>query len=179
MSKLWLHPQGRDEPIEVELLHGDDRSRESYRFHAEGGQAEVEVEALGEGFGWLRLHGRVAPYHAVRNKNVIEVWIGGRTYTVSVADRTAQRATGGAAVSISHAITAAMPGTILQIEVAPGDQFAAHQPLIVMESMKMEMTLSAPHDGRVKDVRCQVGELVEMGTVLATLDPADESARDS
>ncbi|KAB2945072.1 MAG: acetyl-CoA carboxylase biotin carboxyl carrier protein subunit, partial [Phycisphaerae bacterium] len=46
-------------------------------------------------------------------------------------------------------VKAPMPGTILKILVKPGDVVTAHQPLVVMESMKMEMTLSASGAGRV------------------------------
>jgi biotin carboxyl carrier protein len=53
--------------------------------------------------------------------------------------------------------------------VAQGDTFAAHDPLVVLESMKMEMTLSAPAPGQVTAVRCAPGDLVEMGATLLQL----------
>jgi 3-methylcrotonyl-CoA carboxylase alpha subunit len=63
-------------------------------------------------------------------------------------------------------LTAPMPGTVLKVLVAPGQRFEAHAPLVVMESMKMEMTLSAPHAGRVGMIECRPGQLVAMGAVL-------------
>jgi len=59
-----------------------------------------------------------------------------------------------------------MPGSILHVNASPGDVFAAHAPLVVMVSMKMEMTLTVPHAGKVKEVCCQPGQLVEIGAVL-------------
>ncbi len=63
-----------------------------------------------------------------------------------------------------------MPGTILKVFVSVGQRFEAHAPLVVMESMKMEMTLSAPHPGKVKEVACRPGQLVAMGAVLMRFD---------
>jgi biotin carboxyl carrier protein len=62
-----------------------------------------------------------------------------------------------------------MPGTILKVLVTQGDKVAAGQALIVMESMKMEMTLSAPQAGWVSSVACSEGQMVNMGALLATL----------
>ena len=67
-----------------------------------------------------------------------------------------------------------MPGTILKILIDEGETFAAHEPIIIMESMKMEMSLSAPHAGRVTKIECQVDQLVDMGAVLARLEGIDD-----
>lgn len=65
-----------------------------------------------------------------------------------------------------------MPGTVLQINISEGEAFEAKQSLIILESMKMEMTLSVPHGGVVEKINCKTGDLVEMGSVLATLTEA-------
>lgn len=117
--------------------------------------------------GTLHLHGRVVPFHAIRRDETIELWMQGRLWRFEVPQRTARRVTGlGASTASTGRLTAPMPGTVLKVTVADGDKFEAHQPLIVMESMKMEMTLSAPHAGRVAEVCCLPGQLVEMGAVL-------------
>ena len=67
-----------------------------------------------------------------------------------------------------------MPGTILQLKVKAGDTVEANQPLIIMESMKMEMTLSAPYAGWVAAINGQEGQLVDMGTLLVKLEPTVE-----
>ena len=45
-------------------------------------------------------------------------------------------------------------------------------PLIVLEAMKMEHTLRAPADGRLKALKCAVGDVVQEGTELADFEPA-------
>ena len=66
-------------------------------------------------------------------------------------------------------ITAPIPGRIASVLVKPGDTVARGQPLLVLEAMKMEMTLTAPQDGIVATLRCAVGDLVTEGVDLAIL----------
>ncbi|MDN5684177.1 biotin carboxylase N-terminal domain-containing protein [Corynebacterium glyciniphilum] len=61
-----------------------------------------------------------------------------------------------------------MPGTVVDVRVGDGDTVTAGQPLIAVEAMKMEHSLTASHDGTV-EVRCAVGDKVAAGTVLATV----------
>jgi len=164
--KLLLKPDGATEPIEVALQRTDAKDRECYNVVSGEHYADVELETLGPGAGWLRLHGRVIPFQAVRRDNSMHIWIGGRTHEFELVDRTARRAKSSATATQRADLSAPMPGTILKINVQPGDAFEAHAALVVMESMKMEMTLSAPHAGRVKDVLCHTGQLVDMGAVL-------------
>ncbi|HMA36640.1 MAG TPA: biotin carboxylase N-terminal domain-containing protein [Chloroflexia bacterium] len=64
-------------------------------------------------------------------------------------------------------LEAPMPGKIIQVLVAAGDPVTAGQRLVVMEAMKMEFTIKAPHDGQVARLPVRVGQLVEAGAVLA------------
>ncbi|MGO1949169.1 MAG: biotin carboxylase N-terminal domain-containing protein [Mycobacteriaceae bacterium] len=61
-----------------------------------------------------------------------------------------------------------MPGTVVSVRVGDGETVNAGQPLIVLEAMKMEHSLTASHDGTV-DLGCAVGDKVGAGTVLASV----------
>ncbi|MCI0425410.1 MAG: biotin/lipoyl-binding protein [Actinobacteria bacterium] len=63
-----------------------------------------------------------------------------------------------------------MPGKVVRVAVAVGDQVSEGQVLMVMEAMKMEHTLRSPHDGVVTEVRYQAGNQVESGVVLVVID---------
>jgi acetyl-CoA carboxylase biotin carboxylase subunit len=65
---------------------------------------------------------------------------------------------------------APMPGKILQVRVVPGQAVEKGAALVVLEAMKMEHEVTAPHDAFVREVRVEVGQQVEAGAVLVILD---------
>lgn len=170
MSKLRIKTALGDEPVEVQIDPDHDAGGNCFVVQTGDAREQVEHETVGPGVGWLRIGGRVLRYYATRRNGRMSVWIDGRVYEIEILDRAERRSAGGG----DHAgpaedLTAPMPGTILKINVSAGDRFEAHDALIIMESMKMEMTLSAAHAGRVTSIKCGVGDLVEMGAVLAEL----------
>ncbi len=66
-------------------------------------------------------------------------------------------------------LCAPMPGKIIAIHAAGGDRVRRGQVLVVMEAMKMEHAIVAPHDGTVDQVRYGIGEQVEEGAMLVSL----------
>ena len=67
-------------------------------------------------------------------------------------------------------VTAPMPGTVIRVEVEPGDEVRARQPLVVLEAMKMEIPVSSPFDGAVKAVHVSAGDRVAGGALIAELE---------
>ena len=76
--------------------------------------------------------------------------------------------------SASNALTAPMPGKIIAVNAKAGDSVKAGDPLIVMEAMKMEMTLEAPRDGVVAEIMAQVDALVTDGEMLLNLETIEK-----
>jgi 3-methylcrotonyl-CoA carboxylase alpha subunit len=66
---------------------------------------------------------------------------------------------------------APMPGRIVALYVAAGDEVEAGQPLLVLEGMKMEFTLTAPAAGVISRIRCAQGDMVEAETPLVDIEP--------
>ncbi len=73
--------------------------------------------------------------------------------------------------ALASRIVAPMPGTVTRILAEPGVDVPRGAPLIVLEAMKMEHTLRAPAAGRLKALKCAVGEFVQEGTELADFEP--------
>ena len=67
-------------------------------------------------------------------------------------------------------VTAPMPGTVIQVNVSPGDHVDARRPLLVLEAMKMETPLAAPYDSTVKAVHVKEGDRVAGGALLVELE---------
>ncbi|MEL7207771.1 MAG: biotin/lipoyl-containing protein, partial [Actinomycetota bacterium] len=65
---------------------------------------------------------------------------------------------------------APMPGAVRVVAVSVGDEVEAGQPLVVLEAMKMEHTVTAPEAAVVTEVRCTVGDQVDNGAVLVVLE---------
>jgi 3-methylcrotonyl-CoA carboxylase alpha subunit len=66
-------------------------------------------------------------------------------------------------------IVAPMPGRIISISAMSGGRVAKGEALIVMEAMKMELTLTAPRDGAIGAIGVAVGDQVSEGTTLLSL----------
>ena len=67
-----------------------------------------------------------------------------------------------------------MPGKILDVKAKPGQDVTKGDPLVVMEAMKMEHTLTAPRDGKVAEVSATAGAQTAEGVVLVKLEPLPE-----
>ncbi len=73
------------------------------------------------------------------------------------------------AAQTSDRIVAPMPGRIVLVKAAPGAEVAEGDEVLVMEAMKMELTLRAPRAGRIDSVEAAAGDFVEADAVLARL----------
>lgn len=69
----------------------------------------------------------------------------------------------------SITVSAPMPGKILGVKTSVGAAVKKGQVILILEAMKMENEIVAPEDGTVASVNVSVGEMVEPGATLATL----------
>jgi biotin carboxyl carrier protein len=70
---------------------------------------------------------------------------------------------------LGGALGAPMPGTVIAVAVAVGQQVQAGDLLLTLEAMKMELPIRAPRDGVVSAIRCAPGDLVQPGPPLVEL----------
>ena len=165
---MKLKRAGNSRQHDVELI-----SREGSALRARVGDSEVAADFIpdtGAGVlaGTLVINGRRVAISGARRKDSIIVGVGPASFEFKPAESGARRHALGLA---APEITAPMPGKVLKLMVQDGDAVEAGQPLVVIEAMKMETTLSAESAAIVKRVRVAVGEMVDHGAVLIDLSP--------
>lgn len=129
--------------------------------------APVSMERITEGL-----------YSIVRDGVSYEVRVLGRSVTVNgyafdveTEDPRRWRRSGTAAGAQGRAsIVSPMPGKVVRILAAVGDEVAAGQGIVVVEAMKMQNELKSPRDGRVSEIRVSENDGVGAGTVLAVVE---------
>lgn len=100
-----------------------------------------------------------------------EISIGGQVFRFEIDDPRQWKRSGHAAGQHGRvAITAAMPGKVIRILVAVGDEVAEGQAIVVVEAMKMQNELKAPRAGRVTGVEVKESDSVKAGAILATIE---------
>ena len=99
-------------------------------------------------------------------------YLDGRTVPVVVNGRRTGRgaAETGAGAHGEQSVLAPMPGRVVRVLVAVGDEVAVRQPVVVVEAMKMENELRSPQAGRVKELNVTPGTSVDAGRVLLVIE---------
>ena len=99
----------------------------------------------------------------------LHLWLDGELY---VFQRAETRRRGNTAGSDGPAeVLAPMPGAVLEVLVGEGERVERNQTVVIMESMKMVMVITAPRGGVVGPVAVQPGQQVERGMRLLELSP--------
>ena len=164
---------GRTRSVSVERAGAGER----FRVTVDGETTVVDAQRSGE-FG-LSLLFPERGYDTVRvslapgaSPGELLAFLSGRIATVVVNGRRTGRAgaDSGAGAHGEQKIAAPMPGRVVRVLVAPGDEVEARQPVVVVEAMKMENELRSPKAGRIKDVAVAAGASVEAGRVLVIVE---------
>ena len=81
-----------------------------------------------------------------------------------------------ASVVQEGSLLAPMPGSVIRLGAALGDRVTAGQPLVWLEAMKMEHTITAPADGVLTQLDVTIGQQVEVGAILARVEKEGEQS---
>lgn len=117
--------------------------------------------------GGVKTHADVAGYRLEGGSRHVSLLLEGETWAFTIPDPLAGR---GLAANNENAIISPMTGVVQVVETREGACVKAGDRLIVIEAMKMEYSLTAPHDGTIAELLCAEGDSVESGAVLARLE---------
>lgn len=143
------------------------RDGDGYRLCGDAGTARVSL-ALAGNEGELGIDGRRERVVVVLDGEFIHIHCAGGNHTLRHLDparRFADADAGGGA----DVARAPMPGTVVRIAVEVGQPVTTGDPLLVIESMKLETTIRAWHDGVVAALHVKAGQSFERDAVLVTL----------
>jgi acetyl-CoA/propionyl-CoA carboxylase, biotin carboxylase, biotin carboxyl carrier protein len=102
------------------------------------------------------------------------IWLGRGGDAWALTEEPAAPARGGPAGGADGTVRSPMPGTVLAVHVAPGEQVSAGQAVAVVEAMKMEHTVTTPVAGTVTELTARAGQQVGMDEPLAVIGPESQ-----
>ena len=144
--------------------------RGGLRITAEGEEATVEVLFAGNGCIRASIDGEPVEAEIVPGEAEVLVSLGGETHALQKAPPpTVDEA--GPDARAAASLTAPMPGTVVKVLVEEGEEVEEGGLLLVLEAMKMEQPVSAPHAGVVRSLPFGEGSLVPGGAVLVEVEP--------
>ncbi len=136
----------------------------------EGEPISVSMERLGDG-GTISVDGTTQRFSAALSEATYWIHLDGDAWAFSEAVAARRSAASGA---IERDVRAPMPGTVIEVHVVEGDHVLTGQALVVIEAMKMEHLLVAPHDGPV-EILVEPGDVVTVDQVVARIGPVASS----
>ena len=146
-----------------------------YQVNIEGNQATVDgepvqatIQALNQyGLHLLQRGLQAMEFHlSVQDEETLQVLVSGRRLVAHVANPFRRRLA-RSQEACSGTLAAPMPGLVVQLLAAEGDTVEEGQPLLVIESMKMQMQMRAPCAGVVSSLPVVAGQQVDKGQMLA------------
>ncbi len=140
-------------------------SPDSFEMRTPGNNALVQVARAGDRVR-LTLDGASHEVGLVRRAEGHVVIIGGRNHLLETVDLLAPP---GRDHGKEKALAAPLPARVTRVFVKAGDHVRKGAPLLVLEAMKMEITVTAPRDGEIEQVLCDEGEAVVEGARLVDL----------
>lgn len=135
---------------------------------------EIDFESVsGQPVYSLIVDGKSHESYVYQDDDNWQVLLRGRLFPVTVEDEREKRlraaAGGGVAETGEFHLRAPMPGLVVAIPVAEGQEIKRGQVILILESMKMQNELKAPRDGTIGRIRVKPGESVEQKQTLLSV----------
>jgi 3-methylcrotonyl-CoA carboxylase alpha subunit len=132
---------------------------------------DVTFQRVSEDCLWMVVDGKATKAFVTTTAEGTHVFLAGCSYLVQDADRlSVQAARRSLHDETPKDVTPPMPSVVVRILVSEGAPVKKGQGLIVVTAMKMETTLAAPYDGKVKKINASINQKVAPGDVLVEIE---------
>jgi biotin carboxyl carrier protein len=160
--------QIRDETYTVSVEPDGD----GYRVTVGGRSYHVAGARLVAGRLTFQMENQALLAYVARNGSSRHVAVAGESWRLERVTQPQSRpgSLGAGPASGSDVLEATMPGLVVEVYVTEGDKIERGQTLLLLEAMKMELRITAPHAGLVRRVNCAAGQVVERGQVLVEIE---------
>ncbi|MCR9135481.1 MAG: acetyl/propionyl/methylcrotonyl-CoA carboxylase subunit alpha [Alphaproteobacteria bacterium] len=135
------------------------------------GPVTLDLQSALDGVMTIDHDGTVSTVQVVRHQTTLVIVDVEGTFSFTIPDMTGEESEDA---SGSDRLTAPMPGIVKQVHVRAGESVESGQALIIMEAMKMEITLAAPRDGVIAEILAGDGAQVSDGDVLLRLEALED-----
>jgi biotin carboxyl carrier protein len=160
--------EGEEHEIEVEELSAD-----SFAIRFGTHRFEADLRKVGPASFSVIVENRSYDFDVVRDgeETVVASRTGSKRLTlIDSARRAAHGTARRREVTGRVEIKATMPGRVVSVLVAPGDEVKEGQGIVVVEAMKLENELKSPKAGKVQEVKVVAGQTVEKGELMIVIE---------
>jgi biotin carboxyl carrier protein len=147
-------------------------SKRGQMVHVDG--EAYTLRALGAHSFMTHVDGRLMHIRGIADGDNMHLHINGRACAVQRIDPT--RSSAASATEASGSSAAPMPGVVINWLVQPGCEVKTGEALLVIESMKLQMTIEAPQSGWLVDLPFAAGQTFQRGAVLARVRAEEATA---
>lgn len=163
--KYEVEIHGREVSVELEQRNGRVQARVGPR------EYDLEVVSPEEGVYTFLAGDRVYEANVWSiEPNSLRVELAGHFFSTTIIDRKHRRPAIERGIEGRQSLVAPMPGKVVRVLLAPGDEVSMGQGVVVVEAMKMQNEIKSPKSGRVVEVRVVEGATVNANQVLAVVE---------
>lgn len=166
--------EGKTYPVKVDVDEGGQEKADSFKAVVGEKEYRFNVSRISPNCFSLLFGNKSRIVYAAETDDKIYIHINGRV--IKLENATGDQKTfskDSLEFGIKDEVTTSMPGKVVKILVKKGDKVQAKQPLVIVESMKMENEIGSPADGIVKSIHFGPGDLVEPGQPIIKLEPIE------
>jgi len=167
--------QGEIKVVNIETGTGDSHKAESYVAAIDGNKYEfnaAKISANCFSLAFAKMHRII---YAAENDKKIFIHLEGRVIELEKTGNDLKKfSSDGLEYGAKDQIVTPMPGKVVKILVNEGDKIELGQPLVIVESMKMENEIKSPTNGTVVSIHFKDGDLVAPNQPIIKLEPDEK-----